>query len=525
MKYVVIAVVMLAWAAAPRAQDRPMAWNVEPTVAAWREVMAQGGVGSYAILGDSISFRNDSCNWFLRDLLEERFGNAGDGYLSLSGSFGHTPDGSNNRRPGLAIRRFNGTWVVWPSANGTRDTRGRLAVDGIYTHLGGPGWVEMDFFGPSAALHYVREVGAGIIRLTLNGVVIAELDASLKPGAAPELAVYSFETGVKEPGALSTLRCSLVGATTGDPQWTQLNGLHMTTGLPGAMYHRFGRGGVGPEDFLLCEPHVFRETLEAVAPGLVIVMIDQTGALPPYQQDMGVLLDRIEAALPGTPIVLMSHHAFNPQRGPAATILYELAQARGHGFINLFDLHHDANHLASLGFLIDSVHFSPAGGRWYGEFIDAVLMGWRIPSEESLTFGTHVSGGLYEARAVDEQFHRARSRFGFTALEPNLIEWHAELVLDADEGEFLDIRFAASSDTPNTRAKVRLLREATQTYAQIAEVVLGSSVIDAVVPVEDAAEFIDAEGRVRVSVRSSVLATFTALGFTQRVDLLAARRR
>jgi hypothetical protein len=146
-----IAALALAAAGAAHAQSRPLVENLRGHVLPLWEKMDAGGAGSLVIVGDSMSFRQDSYNWFLRDRLWDRFGNAGDGYLGLAMGFGY--GSGNGPRPGIWRRADASTDTVVAGVNSVRNPDGYWAPDGLYTRIRNLGWFEADFYGPQAQLH------------------------------------------------------------------------------------------------------------------------------------------------------------------------------------------------------------------------------------------------------------------------------------------------------------------------------------------------------------------------------------
>jgi len=503
-----------AWA------DRPLDLNIKTATADWLADLEAGGVGHYAVIGDSISFRNDTYVWYLRDDLEARFGSGGDGYLALGVGFKHR-DGTNNRRPGLDFRGST-TWREWSDASGPRDDLGLRAVDGIYTRIGATGWFEVDIFGPAATLHYVREVGAGVIRVEVNGETVGEVDASLDSGD-PQLGTFFFETGEADPEQTSTVRFSLVGATSDDPQWTQLNGLVMTGHNPGARFSRLARGGVGPEEFMRTPPGIFADTLESIDPDMVIVMLDHVD-LGAYEASLNILVDRVEDAVPGAEIVLISHHHFKENLEIDADILVAMADERGHGFINLFDLHTGRDHLEELGFLIDGVHLTGEGGSWFGQYINDALLGWTTATGVEVDAGTVQDGGLYEIRATDDDFFHLRSEIQPFFAERNLVNVRAQFATDVPNPSTIEVRTEWLLDEPGGIAKVAIRNWNTGGFDALGATPLGLEeridVWDA-----DAAGHVSPDGLVEVRCKHVVLVPFLAFDFETFIDRVHLRVR
>ena len=361
---------------------RPRCLNVTQLCQAWRDRLEHKQTASFMMFGDSLAFRPDSLNWFLRDELEKQYGNAGDGYLGLSLASWWFP-GVNHLRSGLEFR-YSPTGAItpwWSELSGPRDDNGKRSPDGYYVKIGTPqGWAEYDFYGPDATLHYIREPGAGVIQIEVNGDIVAIVDAAL-PEGGPQLATFTFKTGQSDATILNTVHLSVASATNEDPRWTQCNGLQMRTGNAGSTYHRVGRGGVGPDDYLTIEPAIFAQFMQAVAPDIVLIMMDPSAHPDQYTSELNQFVDRIEAAVPGTPIVLITHHDWTPSMADYGNQMLAIAEQQGLGFINLVDVKTLADMQAN-GFLDDFVHLSDIGGAWFGSYLKDMLYGQCPPSPQ-----------------------------------------------------------------------------------------------------------------------------------------------
>jgi len=501
--------------------DRPLRLHMDEATSDWQNRLAKGDRAHLAVIGDSISFKSDTYIYYLRDLLEAHSANGGDGFLSFSTGFRHAANSGNNRRPGLDYRR-SVDWSRIGLASGPRDEWGVHSVDGIFTRIAADGWMEVEFFGPEAVLHLVQEPGAGLIRVQLNGADSGVIDASIDSGP-PQLGTVLIKTGNTDPQTTSIMRLSLLGATAEDPQWTQLNGLSMTTGHGGSVISRLSRGGVGPEDFLLCDGGVFESTLVDLNPDLVFVMLDH-GDTNIYRASMEELLDRIESALPNAEIVLASHHHFSENRGPDTDHLIELATERGHGFLNLFDLHQSQQHLQSLGFLEDTVHLTAAGGTWFAGFIHDALLGWVIPTSVTLSVGFPLEGDLYETRASDDDRFVARSR-RVSVIEPSVFQFEASFVTDALKATILEIELECHATVSDAQSVFSLRDWSSGKY-----VTVGSSGVpwgaDGVIRLDnlDTSRFVNAStGAVDLRVRTGSFSTRTITGFLTHIDSLRIR--
>ena len=503
--------------------DRPMDLNLVATVEDFRALQQQGEEAHWAVIGDSISFKADTYVWFLRDMLEMDVGNAGDGYRALTSLFRFIDDGTNNSRPGLSFEGGPRPWWVNGQGSGERDSFGRRSVDGLYSLIGYIGAVEITLYGPEATLHYVREVGAGTIRVTVNGNAVAEIDASKESGD-PELGLYTFATGQGDPDSLSTVRFELVGATEDDPQWTQLNGVQMTTGMPGAKFSRLSRGGAGPGDFVNADPLIFADTLRAVNPDLLIVMLDRGPGGGPYPDKMSELLKRVEAAIPETEVLLASHHHFIDEREFDTNVLIDLANARDLGFLNLFDLHEGFEHLNELGFLSDSVHLSAAGGEWFARYFYHALHAWTVATTIDISRGTPIEGDLYETRGSDNDLLTLRSQRGTTIIEPEILIFESEFVSDYDDPTLLDLRIEWRITEPGGVARIRFRNWTNGGFDQIAQVNVGMTEETLTLDDIPASDYVHGiTGVVEVQVETVIVASFSFLGFDTLIDHIQVR--
>lgn len=515
-------VIGLGWAI-PAPAQRPLDRRLQETIGDWRSLLETHRVAHYVVIGDSMAFRKDTWTWHLRNMLEARYGVAGDGYLAFNGAFGFEDDGSVNKRPGVSFERTGGSWASMASSSGPRSNLGERAVDGIYTRIGAHGAIEARFYGSEATLHYIREPGAGIIRIEVNGVWEADIDASL-PHGPPELGTYTFQTGQSDPNVLNVARFSLFGATTEDPQWTQLNGLFMSTGRPGPLFSRLARGGVGPEDFLRCDPTIFNDTLAALDPALVIVMLDREN-LAGYGAFLNTLVDRIRAAVPDAEILLMTHHHFASGRATDVDIMETVAISRGLGFMNLFHLHRSPEHLQSLGFLADNVHFSGAGGHWFASRIFEAIDGWAQPTSFSIGVSEVVHEDIYGLRASDDiplQLRSTQPR-AFAGLHRSILR--ARFRTDVYNPQRIDIRYEARLGYPVGLIRILLWNWRTGRFESVTYARLGPEDQTISIARENVGDYVSINGEIAVAVRNVIANPNIAYRFDTFVDELRVRVR
>ncbi|MCA9311373.1 MAG: hypothetical protein KDA21_09225 [Phycisphaerales bacterium] len=351
----------------------PDTWNLAPTVAPWLGKLESGQQASLMIIGDSISVRADSYNWFLVKRLRERYGDAGDGYFGLGSGF-TAPNPAIDTRlaaryPQRLVRSESHTRIALLN-HPREEPRGTWAPDGLFGIMWDDGWLEADFHGTRARLYYIKRPGGGILKLTLNGQPLAELYTQANQIST---GVFEFETGAPDNDTISTLRMA--------PKYgreMEVLGLEMMSDDHGLIYHRIGRGGQGPDDFLRSVNKGVRRIYENLNPDLVIVMLDWAGgddAKAAYADDLNELLDFYQYCMPDSRFVLMSHHPFQADIAEQVPVLLQIACERNLGFINLQNTFPDLEAMEALGFIEDGVHFTAAGGQWFGDYVYDLLMG------------------------------------------------------------------------------------------------------------------------------------------------------
>lgn len=139
-----------------------------------------------------------------------------------------------------------------------------------------------------------------------------------------------------------------------------------------------------------------------------------------------------------------------------------------------------------------------------------------------VAFGSHLSGGLPDLGFSDDLNLRTRSRVGFSALEPNL----TELVIVADSDvpgpSMLHLRLEERFNQPlDGTSKVRLANWTTGSFESIQAFTLTNQ--DALHEINeiDATNFVrSSDGRIEMSIKHVVIATFSAIGFDSYFDLV-----
>jgi hypothetical protein len=143
-----------------------------------------------------------------------------------------------------------------------------------------------------------------------------------------------------------------------------------------------------------------------------------------------------------------------------------------------------------------------------------------------LNFGTHISGGVVEASKSDDTYLRLRSRFGFTAQQPNVMRCTFGLVSPLDTPAFIDLAVESRMNQTGGQSQLSLRNWSTSAFNQVHQYPL---------PTTDQTENVfdlSAVDRVRLSdqrvelrVNNFALVTFSASGFDTRFDMVRVEVR
>lgn len=139
-----------------------------------------------------------------------------------------------------------------------------------------------------------------------------------------------------------------------------------------------------------------------------------------------------------------------------------------------------------------------------------------------VTFGIVVSGGLAQILESDDTYFRTRSRFGFTALEPNLLDLRIDAVSEVSAPSTIGLLVESRINQNGGTARLRLRNWNTGVVTQVSQYAVGNVEMIHEVTGLNAANFVRAgDGAIELHIRNSVIATFTALGFDSYLDHVA----
>lgn len=366
----------LASVASPARATNPDSYNLARPISALYDKLESGGRATMLVVGDSVSFREDSYLGFLQEHLWAEFGAGDDGYRGASNAFG-APQSFHPTRAAIggSWRENAGDIPSRARISGPREIDvffqptdlGPQIPDGIYTQLEDGAEFFVNGYGPTARLFFYAQPGAGDAQIEVNGSTI---ESQLTTAAAePTLLIEEVATGAA-PG--ETYSLSVFAAPGTGP--VVFAGAQMINTSPGLTIHRTCRGGSGPDDFLKTTGQPATDHLRALEPDLLWVMLDPDQRFEElYLADMNALLDYYAQVFPGVPTVLVSHHPFIIDIELQSDQLLQLARERDMGYIDLYDTWADLDAMTDAGLMNGVVHLSPAGGQWFGDYLYGVL--------------------------------------------------------------------------------------------------------------------------------------------------------
>ncbi len=134
-------------------------------------------------------------------------------------------------------------------------------------------------------------------------------------------------------------------------------------------------------------------------------------------------------------------------------------------------------------------------------------------------FGTLISGEILDLCGSDDERVQVRSQFGFTAMEPNIVDLRVGAISPVESPSLIDLTVEGHINQPGGSARLRLRNWATGFFNRVHNYNVGvPETIQEVLGI-DAATFVrPSDGRIEVSVFQSVLATFSAQGFDSFTD-------
>lgn len=135
-------------------------------------------------------------------------------------------------------------------------------------------------------------------------------------------------------------------------------------------------------------------------------------------------------------------------------------------------------------------------------------------------YGTLLEGTASDFVASDDSYVVGRSKPGFTAFEPNVMELRVRAETDVVDPTTLAIATESRVNNPNGTSKVRVKNYATNQFEQVATWPVGMTDGFHEVTGVSAENRVDDEGAIRVSFRHVVPAVLSAVGFDSFFDVV-----
>lgn len=184
-------------------------------------------------------------------------------------------------------------------------------------------------------------------------------------------------------------------------------------------------------------------------------------------------------------------------------------------------------------FLGDYLGMAVAGNRAYPAYLDTTLGDPNVYTRviefgvttDIIDFeifrGTPLGGGLADLEFSDNSYVSARSVFGFSAIEPNLVELRVGAVTGHASPATIDLTIEDRLDHPGGTSRVRLRNWSTSLFQQVAQYATGTTDSTTLIENLSAANRVrSGDGRIEMSIRHSVIATFAATGFRSFFDMV-----
>jgi lysophospholipase L1-like esterase len=230
----------------------------------------------------------------VRDLLQQRFGNAGHGFVLIGRPwawYGHR-----------GVEQWSNGWRMDPATTG--DLRDGLHGLGGVSFRGAPGatarWRLSDRTHSFAEVAYLKQPGGGSFQVEAGGEVLGQVDTA-SDSKAP-----GFASVVLPPDT----RDVLLRVTSGT---VRLHGIQFSRATRGVVYHSLGLNGAYTSMLarMFNEAH-WAEQLQHYKPDLVVINYGTNESIYPkwvdsmYAKEMREVIRRLDRALPQVPVLVMA---------------------------------------------------------------------------------------------------------------------------------------------------------------------------------------------------------------------------
>jgi len=170
-----------------------------------------------------------------------------------------------------------------------------------------------------------------------------------------------------------------------------------------------------------------------------------------------------------------------------------------------------------------AIGYDYSANRWCNMLLTPVTQSQLAPlTDFTVAFGSLVSGGLEDLVESDNSRVRTRSRFGFTAQEPNVIDLRVGAATALQNASSLDLTVEGRINQSGGTSKLRLRNWSTNSFQQVHQYPIGvTETVEVIEDVPAMNRVRQSDGRIEVSIRQSVVTTFTAMGFDSFTDQVA----
>jgi len=157
----------------------------------------------------------------------------------------------------------------------------------------------------------------------------------------------------------------------------------------------------------------------------------------------------------------------------------------------------------------------------YEAVLAALDTGSNVADLVDVTFlrGTLVSGGVDDLVESDDAVVVGRSQFGFSAQDPNLLDMVVGADTNVSAPVTIDLTVEARLNNPNGNVRLRLRNWSTNLFQTVHQYVLGTTeVVEAASGISATNRVRASDGRIDLSFRVGMLATFSVQGFRSFAD-------
>ncbi len=264
------------------------------------------------IVGDSNTERG-KITGALKDILEQKYGDFGSGYVPFAKNFSAMPSG-------MSMSYGDGSWETFDMVQqSNRTTPPNLGPAGFWTtSTAQNATADVGFEGTAVDLYWLKQPSGGEFSVSVDG------GAGQNVGTQGEIA--TGRTSITGLGAQTHSMHIAVssGAVT-------LLGVDAKRDVAGqdfrAAVHNWGNGFATTRDFMAIDSVVFTTSLELLAPDVVVILLGTNDhnflSVTPAEFEANLLgiIGRIQVALPSVDILLVS--TFETNSPSATTLLHQ----------------------------------------------------------------------------------------------------------------------------------------------------------------------------------------------------------